>query len=132
MKCPGCSLNLRGKKIDYDYSDKSFIGAVILCKSYSCKKCNKEYFYLGDDYEINRQICDLILTQDLLRRNQLKYIVDQIFCESIFCFAKRINQNPEFVKDLISYKKIISKPLSDQIMKMIFLKFKTPSIMVQI
>lgn len=130
MKCIGCGLKLRGKKIDYDYSNKSFSGVTIVCKKYECKKCAKEYIDLGDDHELNTQICDLLLQQDILNRNQLKYIIDQVFCESLFQFAKRVNQNPGFIKDLINSKKILSKTLSDQIMKLIFLRFKTPIITI--
>ncbi len=131
MKCIGCGLKLRGKKIDYDYSNKSFSGVTIECKSYSCKKCDKEYIDLGDDHEINRQICDLLLRQDILKRTQLRYIIEQVFCESLFQFAKRMKQNPSFIKELIHSKKILSQELSDQIMKMIFLKFKTPTIRLE-
>lgn len=131
MKCPKCEKVLRGKKDSYDYSDKSFEGVSIDCKKYECKKCKNTFYDLGDDDDINRQICDLLLQQKTLQRKQLKYIIEQVFDESIFQFAKRIKTNPTHLKGLINSKKILSQELSDKISEKIYLKFKTPTITLE-
>ncbi len=131
MKCPKCEKVLKGKKASYDYSAQSFDGVSIDCKKYECKKCKEVFFDLGDDHDIHTQICDLLLQQKTLQRKQLKFIIEQVFDESVFQFAKRIKTNPTHLKELINSRKILSQELSDKICEKIYLKFKTPTITLE-
>lgn len=130
MNCLNCDKKLRAKKVDYDYSNKSFQGVIIECREYHCKACNKTFTDLGENHEINKQICEILLTQDILARNQLGYIFKQVLNMSVFQVAKRIGTNPQHLNDVIKFKKILSQNLSDQISELIFLEFKRPTITV--
>lgn len=130
MNCINCEKKLRAKKIDYDYSSKSFEGVIIECREYYCKACNKTYVDLGENHDINKQICEILLTQDILKRNQLGYIFKQVLNMSVFQVAKRICTNPQHLNDVIKFKKILSQSLSDQISELIYLEFKSPRITV--
>jgi hypothetical protein len=130
MKCPHCDLKLKGKKTDYDYSLKTFDGLIVECKKYYCKKCIKEFIDLGDDAELKKQIVESILSQSVLARSQLRYIIEQIFEMSVFQFSGLIKENPSFINDVIKRFRPLSQELSDKIQDQIFIKFKTPTITI--
>lgn len=131
MNCPHCDLKLRGKKTDYDYSNKSFDGLIIQCKKYYCKKCIKEFIDLGCDHELKKQIAESILSQPEINRGQLRYIIEQIFELSVFEFSKLIKSNPSYINDIMKRFRPLSQDLSDTIMRQIFIKFKTPKIVFE-
>ena len=130
MNCLNCDKKLRSKKVNYDYSHKSFQGVIIECREYHCKACNKAYTDLGDNHDINKQICEILLTQGILNRNQLGYVFKQILNMTVFQVAKRIGTSPQHLNDVIKFKKILSQLISDQICELIYIEFKRPSIVI--
>jgi len=130
MNCLNCDKKLRSKKVNYDYSHKSFQGVIIECREYHCKACCKTYTDLGDNHDINKQICEILLTQGILNRNQLGYVFKQILNMTVFQVAKRIGTSPQYLNDVIKFKKILSQLISDQICELIYIEFKRPSIVI--
>ena len=130
MKCTKCEKPVKGKKEQFDYSKESFNGVTVEVKRYVCKHCKNEFIEFPYNHDINKQICELLLTQDVLKRNQLGYIFKQILNMSVFQVAKRIGTNPQHLNDVIKFKKILSQNLSDQISELIFLEFKSPRIVI--
>lgn len=115
MKCIKCEKPIRGKKEQLDYSDKSFKGVFVDVKKYCCKNCKTEFTEFPDDHEINREICNFILTQGQIKREQLRYLTKNVFGESLFEFAKRCKTNPQHLKNLMDRKAIMNQELSDKI-----------------
>jgi hypothetical protein len=114
MKCLKCECNVRSKKTKVDYSKESFSGVEIVCKLYTCK-CGFSLTEFPDDHEINKEICNFILNQGQIKREQLRYLTKNVFGESLFEFAKRCKTNPQHLKNLMSQKAIMNQELSDKI-----------------
>lgn len=115
MKCAKCEKPVRGKKEQFDYSSKSFKGVQVEVKKYVCKHCKTEFTEFPDDHEINREICNFILNQGQIKREQLRYLTKNVFGESLFEFAKRCKTNPQHLKNLMDRKAIMNQELSDKI-----------------
>lgn len=115
MKCTKCEKPVRGKKEQFDYSKESFNGVTVEVKRYACKHCKNEFVEFPDDHEINREICNFILNQGEIRREQLRYLLKNVFGESLFEFAKRCKTNPQHLKNLMDRKAIMNQELSDKI-----------------
>ena len=131
MNCPKCNKKLRGKKVVVDYSSKSFDGVSVEAKEYKCKPCDETFIDYGDDHEINRQICEMLLQNDAISRKHLKYLMNNVFQENMFEFAKRIETTPQHLKALIQLKKIMSDDLKDNIAFELIKKFNAVTIRLE-
>ena len=118
-----CAKKLKAKKIDHDYSAHSFPCVFIKAKFYKCSNCNQEYLDLGDDHKINKEICDYILSKGCIDRMHLKFLLKNLFGNSMFEFANAVKTTPQHLKSLILYKSMLDLGLQQRIVKAILEHF---------
>lgn len=118
-----CSKKLKAKNINHDYSSHSFKGVFIKAKKYKCVNCNQEYLDLGLDHKINKEICNFILNQGCIHRNQLSYISKSLFNNSLIEFSHAVKSTPNHLISLINHKAILDVALQNRIAEAILRHF---------
>jgi hypothetical protein len=124
MNCPSCDNPKlsKAKRQDYDYSKESGIAGCVLkkVKVRTCKACGFSFPDETQD-QITEAITDVLLSKELLSRQDIKYIRTHFFTESYFEFGKRLKVSPTFLRELESLKKVLpvelSRKIQDEIIK---------------
>jgi hypothetical protein len=136
VKCSKCNYkrNIKGVQVNYDYSRESGIkGAIIKsAKKYTCPKCSYELIDVGEIDEVNKLLAMELLKYDILDRGHLKFIREHIFQESYFEFGKRVGVNSTHLRDLESFKKVISDEISLKIQMSLIKHFSIKNVKIQI